>query len=136
MNIYQKSSKNALRTIVLARLDPKCSQKPNWTPKTYSVPTFGEPFGRLNRDKSIKNGSSFSTRFLITLFIDSGPVLEAFGLHFRDVFPLLFQTCDFLRFLRTSHTVCILLEGPGPPKSRQNRSKNGSELGACFLSAF
>ena len=55
---------------------------------------YGSPLGGQIETKSIKKRSQFSVRFLKALFMDSGPILDAFCLYFRELFRVSFRTCE------------------------------------------
>jgi len=55
---------------------------------------YGSPLGGQIETKSMKKRSQFSVRFLKALFMDSGPILDAFCLYFRELFRVSFRTCE------------------------------------------
>ena len=94
---------------------------------------FGSPLGGQIETKSIKKRSQFSVRFLKALFMDSGPILDAFCLYFRELFRVSFRTCESKDYIWKTNTKSRSRPSQIDQKSRKKRHRNPEALFVHFL---
>ena len=91
--------------------------------------------GGPNQSKSMKNRSTFSTRFLVDLSSVSGTVLGVFCLHFHHLFGSLFRNSDFMKNsvspIRNHH-----FQGLEAPEIDQKSTENRHRVSDAFFVTF
>ena len=94
---------------------------------------YGSPLGGQIETKSIKKRSQFSVRFLKALFMDSGPILDAFCLYFRELFRVSFRTCECKDYIWKTNTKSRSRPSKIDQKSMKKRHRNPEALFVHFL---
>ena len=82
--------------------------------------------GRPNRDKIDQK--------TITIFMDSGPILDAFCLYFRELFRVSFRTCECKDYIWKTNTKSRSRPSKIDQKSKEKRYRNPEALFVDFLS--
>ena len=130
---------------MLQKLDPNAVQPlfgPKYPRKTRKCTSKNELshfldllLGGPNQSKSMKNRSTFSTRFLVDLSSVSGTVLGVFCLHFHHLVGSLFRNSIFMKDsvspIRNHH-----FQGLEAPEIDQKSTGNRHRVSDAFFVTF